>query len=59
MKVQDVVRSTGEESDVQLREFASKRGLKLTNWSIVKKHMIKGMPFTLSQIYLTSLADRE
>lgn len=59
VKIQDVVRSTGEESEVQLREFASKRGLKLTNWSIVKKHMIKGMPFMLSQIYLTSLADRE
>ena len=59
VKIQNVVRSTGEESEVQLREFASKRGLKLSNWSVVKKHMIKGMPFMLSQIYLTSLADRE
>jgi hypothetical protein len=59
VKMQNVVKSTGEESEVQLGEFASKRGLKVTNWSVVKKHMIKGMPFMLSQIYLTSLADRE
>ena len=28
-----------------LREFASKRGLKLTNWSVVKKHMFKGTDY--------------
>ena len=58
-KIEQVIKSSGEETEAQLREFASSRGLKLTNWSVTKKHMIKGMPFMLSQINLTSLADRE
>ena len=54
-----VVKSLGTESENQLREFASKRGIKLTNWAVTRSSMVKGLPFMLSQIHLTSLADRE
>lgn len=54
-----VVSSSGQESEVEIQEFARKRGLRITNWEITRKSMVKGVPFMLSQVYLTSLADRE
>lgn len=53
-KIRKVVSSSGSESEVQLREYASERGLHLNNWLITKKHMVKGKPPMLSQVRLTS-----
>ena len=50
-----VVKSLGTESENQLRDFATRRGIKLNNWAVTKSSMVKGAPFMLSQIRLTSL----
>ena len=54
-----VVKSSGHESENQLRDFAAKRGIKLTNWAVTRNSMVKGVPFMLSQIPLLSMVDRE
>ena len=50
-----VVKSLGTESENQLRDFAARRGIKLNNWAVTRSSMVKGKPFMLSQIHLTSL----
>ena len=49
-----VTKHSGSESEKQMRDFASKRNIKLTNWAITKKHLVSGKELMLSQIYLTS-----
>ena len=50
-----VVKSLGTESENQLRDFATRRGIKLNNWAVTRSSMVKGVPFMLSQIRLTSM----
>ena len=49
-----IFKSDGNQSENDLREYASKHGYKLCNWSITQKHMMKGKSLMFSQIYLTS-----
>ena len=50
-----VIKTQENESENQMRDFAMKRGIKLNNWSITKKHLTKTQaPLMLSQTYLTS-----
>ena len=53
-----VIKTENNETENQIREYATKRGIRLTNWSITQKHMIKSQLPMLSQIYLTSMNDR-
>ena len=50
-----VIKTQETESENQMRDFAMKRGIRLNNWSIIKKHLVKTQaPLMLSQTYLTS-----
>lgn len=57
--VKELVKHNGTETENQITDYANKRGLKVTNWLVTKKHMAKGMPMMLSPIRLTSLTDRD
>lgn len=56
--IKEVIWTTGQESEEEMREFSRKRGLHLTNWMVTKKHLVKGNPMMLSQVWLSSLEDR-
>ena len=50
-----VIKTKETESENQMRDFAMRRGIRLNNWSITKKHLVKTQsPLMLSQTYLTS-----
>ena len=50
-----LIKTQETESENQMRDFAMKRGIRLNNWSIIKKHLVKTQaPLMLSQTYLTS-----
>ena len=53
-----VIKTENNQTENQIREYAMKRGIRLTNWSITQKHMIKSQLPMLSQIHLTSMNDR-
>ena len=50
--------SSGSDSEIKMKEYAAKRGLRLTNWAMTQKYMVKLQLPMLSQIRLTSLEDR-
>ena len=51
--------SSGSDSEIKMKEYAAKRGLRLTNWAMTQKFMVKPqLPMLLlSQIRLNSLDD--
>ena len=50
--------NSGSDSEIRMKEYAAKRGLRLTNWAMTQKYMVKPQLPMLSQIRLTSLEDR-
>ena len=50
--------NSGSDSEIKMKEYAAKRGLRLTNWAMTQKYMVKPQLPMLSQIRLTSLEDR-
>ena len=50
-----VIKTQETESENQRRDFTMKRGIRLNNWTITKKHLVKNQsPLMLLQTYLTS-----
>ncbi len=58
-ELREIVTSSGEETEEEIRTFANYRRLRLNNWMVTKKHLFKGVPMLFSQINLTSFADRD
>ena len=44
-------------SEREMRDFAKKRGLTLSNWMVTQQRLVKPQPPMLSQIYLQSYRD--
>ena len=52
-----VVADVTSSSEREMRDFAKKRGLTLSNWMVTQQRLVKPQPPMLSQIYLQSYRD--
>ena len=50
-----IVCHKGTETEEEVRNFAKKRGLHLTNWMITKMHLIKSPPTLFTHVGLSPL----
>ena len=45
-----IINHKGTETEEEIRNFAKKRGLHLTNWMLTRAHLIRGQEITLSHV---------